>query len=163
MPINVSMSSISPSVPVITAAGSIQAYCKDRLDTICAVVDSTCTTDAIPELRKVMENLEYSKIDIENEIANKARQERIRAYRRIEKSRRELRKAERHLLNVDLQAQHIESKIRRLSEYSAFIENKWRDADDSNNSSDGRDKKEKKVRIDKVELVTKPSAASAPS
>jgi len=131
MPINVSMSSISPSVPVITAAGSIQAYCKDRLDTICAVVDSTCTTDAIPELRKVMENLEYSKIDIENEIANKARQERIRAYRRIEKSRRELRKAERH--------------------------------HDSNNSSDGRDKKEKKVRIDKVELVTKPSAASAPS
>lgn len=106
------------------AEQTVEAWCKARLEAIRDTVDGG---DAIPELKKVMQDLEFEKIEIEADIARKARRERWRADQALSKSENEHHAVLRPLRKIDYASQHVESKLERLKSYSLFIDNNWKD------------------------------------
>ena len=101
-----------------------ESWCKQRLDAIKATVEGG---DSVPELRKVMDNLEYSKIDREIETVRKIRREFWLMRERQQKAAAELRRAEREVHKYDAQASHTHGKVARLRSYEKFIEAGWVD------------------------------------
>ncbi len=111
---------------VAPAEQTVDSWCQARLEAIRATVDGA---DTIPELRKVMDDLEYEKIEIELDIARKARRERWHASERFRKTDIEAHATERPMRKIDIAAEHIESKLARLQSYSLFIDNNWTDGE----------------------------------
>lgn len=102
---------------------TVESWCKQRVDSISATVDGT--SDALPELRKVMESLDYGKIEKEIEVVCAIRKEFWKARERQRKAASDLRRVEREVQRNDSHAAHINGKIARLRSYARFIDAGW--------------------------------------
>ncbi|KAI0565035.1 hypothetical protein FGB62_22g538 [Gracilaria domingensis] len=119
-----------PQPPSSTALSTVEQWCEHRVSAIKATVEDTVTegnTDEIPELRKVMMDLDSKSVPNEIQALRSLRKDYWRAVDRQKKALAELRKAEREVMRIEPPAMHIESKISRLRRYAKFIESGWMD------------------------------------
>eukprot|EP00178_Gracilaria_changii_P014077 TRINITY_DN3994_c0_g1_i1.p2 TRINITY_DN3994_c0_g1~~TRINITY_DN3994_c0_g1_i1.p2 ORF type:complete len:295 (-),score=46.55 TRINITY_DN3994_c0_g1_i1:1466-2350(-) len=121
-----------PQPPSATPLSTVEQWCEHRINAIKATVEDTASEgndDDIPELRKVMTDLDSKSVPNEIEVIRSLRKDYWRAVERQKKAMNELRKAEREVMRIDPPATHIESKISRLRRYAKFIESGWIDED----------------------------------
>ncbi|CAN8075263.1 unnamed protein product [Agarophyton chilense] len=121
-----------PQPPSAAPLSTVEQWCEHRISAIKATVDDTQTegnVDDIPELRKVMTDLDSKSIPDEIQVLQGLRKDYWRAVERQKKAMSELRKAEREVMRIEPPAMHIESKISRLRRYAKFIESGWMDED----------------------------------
>lgn len=119
--------------PPATQPDTIETWCKERLEAIKATVESK--SDAVPELRKVMDDLDSTKVADEIALISSIRKEYWKARERQRKASGELRRAEREVQRIDMHSAHIDSKIARLRSYARFIEGGWVEDPVSDNKS----------------------------
>lgn len=132
---NASAATTSAAIPASIAGSdaevgkpTVEAWCKARVESMQLVVDGG-NADSLPGLKKVMEDLEYAKISLENDLIRKARRERWRCEERMLKTKREIVKSQREVWKIEVHSQHVDAKIARLRSYAQFIENKWQNKD----------------------------------
>lgn len=111
-----------PSAPQPT---TVESWCKDRIEAIKATVE--CKSDAVPELRKVMDDLDSTKVVDEIALISSIRKDCWKARERQRKAVLELRRAEREVQRINSHSAHINGKIARLQCYARFIEGGWKD------------------------------------
>lgn len=111
-----------PSTPQPT---TVESWCKDRIEAIKATVE--CKSDAVPELRKVMDDLDSTKVVDEIALISNIRKDCWKARERQRKAVLELRRAEREVQRISSHSAHINGKIARLRCYARFIEGGWKD------------------------------------
>ena len=115
-------SPISSSSPSML---TVEDYCKTRIRDIKQTIEGE--NDTVPELRKVMIDLESSKICDEINLISSIRKEFWQTRKRQRKAAAELRKIEREIRRINIHSDHINGKINRLRAYAKFIESGWQD------------------------------------
>lgn len=105
--------------------GNVEMWCKERMELIRLTVEGKM--DGVPELRKVMEDLDCDRMEEEMELLAKVRSGHWRIRERFRKGESEVRKVEREVRKYEMMSRRIESKVRRLQGYAGFIDGGWKD------------------------------------
>lgn len=127
----------APAVPQPT---TVESWCKDRIENITATVEGR--SDAVPELRKVMDDLDYAKVEDEVALIGSVRKEYWKARERQRKALVDLDRAEREVQRISSHSAHIDGKIARLRGYARFIEGGWKDESELDNHMKARERSE---------------------
>lgn len=117
--------------PTVTQPTTVESWCKDRLENIKATVEGR--SDTVPELRKVMDDLDYVKVGDEIALIGSIRKEYWKAKERQRKALMDLHRAEREVQRINSHSAHINGKIARLRGYARFIEGGWKDESELDN------------------------------
>lgn len=124
------------SVAPLPQLSAVETWCAERLEAIKATVEGK--SNAVSELRKVMEDLDSAKVVDEITLVGTIRKDYWKARERQRKAASDLKRAEREVQRIEMHSAHIDGKINRLRSYARFIEGGWKDEStlESKNDSD---------------------------
>lgn len=114
-----------PSPSTLVGPAAVETWCKERIELIKSVIDGK--SESLRDLRKVMQELDVPAISEEIAQIRSIRTDFWKARERQRKSEAQLTNAEGEVFRIDLQMDHINSKINRLRGYVRFIEGGWSD------------------------------------
>lgn len=113
------------SVSAVPQPTTVENWCTERLEAIKTTVEGK--SNAVPELRKVMEDLDSAKVLDEITLVGTIRKDYWKARERQRKAAAELKRTEREVQRIEMHSAHIDGKINRLRSYARFIEGGWKD------------------------------------
>lgn len=113
------------SVASVPQPTTVENWCAERLEAIKSTVEGK--SNAVPELRKVMEDLDSVKVLDEITLVGNIRKDYWKARERQRKAAADLKRAEREVQRIEMHSAHIDGKINRLRSYARFIEGGWKD------------------------------------
>lgn len=98
-------------------------------------------SDAVPELKKVMEDLDTEKVGDEIALIATIRKDYWKSREKQRKMVAELKRWEREVQRIEMHSAHIDGKISRLRSYARFIDGGWKDESALERKDSGENRK----------------------